>query len=142
MVDYQITLAYQLGQGRRDATQTFALDEVTCHPVRETGCAETFRCCMLDCLGTSNLDAVSVRAKVRQQQLVRCLPGAGTRFAQQPYEVDTVLLAMAMAALALATQISSIRKAGMKPLLLALILFVWLVVGGALINRWVFGWLS
>jgi uncharacterized integral membrane protein (TIGR00698 family) len=57
-------------------------------------------------------------------------------------EVDTVLLAMAMAALGLATHISSIRKAGIKPLLLALILFVWLVVGGALINRWVFGWLS
>lgn len=53
-------------------------------------------------------------------------------------EIDTILLAMAMAALGLATHISSIRKAGVKPLLLALILFVWLVVGGALINRWVF----
>lgn len=51
--------------------------------------------------------------------------------------IDTVLLAMAMAALGLATHISSIRKAGIKPLLLALILFVWLVVGGALINHWV-----
>lgn len=50
-------------------------------------------------------------------------------------EIDTILLAMAMAALGLATQISSIRKAGIKPLLLALILFIWLVVGGALINR-------
>ena len=49
---------------------------------------------------------------------------------------------MAMAALGLATQISCIRKAGIKPLLLALILFVWLVVGGALINRWVFGLLG
>ena len=53
-------------------------------------------------------------------------------------EVDTGLLAMAMAALGLATHISSIRKAGVKPLLLALTLFTWLVVGGALINRWVF----
>lgn len=53
-------------------------------------------------------------------------------------EIDTILLAMAMAALGLATHISSIRKAGVKPLLLALILFAWLVVGGALINRWVF----
>ncbi len=53
-------------------------------------------------------------------------------------EIDTVLLAMAMAALGLATHLSAIRKAGFKPLLLALILFVWLVVGGALINRWVF----
>lgn len=51
-------------------------------------------------------------------------------------ELDTILLAMAMAmaALGLATHISSIRKAGIKPLLLALILFVWLVVGGALIG--------
>ena len=53
-------------------------------------------------------------------------------------EIDTILLAMAMAALGLATHISSIRKAGIKPFLLALILLVWLVVGGALINRWVF----
>lgn len=51
--------------------------------------------------------------------------------------IDTALLAMAMAALGLATQISSIRKAGMKPLLLTSILFVWLIVGGALINHWV-----
>ena len=57
-------------------------------------------------------------------------------------EIDTILLAMAMAALGLATHISSIRKAGIKPLLLALILFVWLVVGGALINRWVFTFLG
>ncbi|OGT98094.1 MAG: hypothetical protein A2X80_03600 [Geobacteraceae bacterium GWB2_52_12] len=41
-----------------------------------------------------------------------------------------------MAALGLATHISSIRKAGMKPLMLASILFVWLIVGGALINHW------
>lgn len=51
--------------------------------------------------------------------------------------IDTALLAMAMAALGLATHLSAIRKAGFKPMLLALILFVWLVVGGALINRWV-----
>ena len=57
-------------------------------------------------------------------------------------EIDTFLLAMAMAALGLATHISSIRKAGIKPLLLALILFCWLVVGGALINRWVFALLG
>lgn len=50
--------------------------------------------------------------------------------------LDTALLAMAMAALGLATQLSSIRKAGIKPLLLALILFAWLVAGGAFINRW------
>ena len=52
-------------------------------------------------------------------------------------EIDTALLAMAMAALGLATHLGAIRKAGAKPLLLALILFGWLIVGGALINRWV-----
>ena len=52
-------------------------------------------------------------------------------------DIDTALLAMAMAALGLSTHLSAIRKAGFKPILLALILFVWLVVGGALINRWV-----
>jgi len=50
--------------------------------------------------------------------------------------LDTALLAMAMAALGLATHVSSLRKAGIKPLLLALILFGWLVVGGAFINHW------
>ncbi len=52
-------------------------------------------------------------------------------------DVDTALLAMAMAALGLSTHVSAIRKAGAKPLLLALILFGWLLVGGALINHWV-----
>jgi len=52
-------------------------------------------------------------------------------------ELDTALLAMAMAALGLTTHLSVIRKAGLKPLLLALMLFVWLVVGGAFINHWV-----
>lgn len=52
-------------------------------------------------------------------------------------DVDTGLLAMAMAALGLSTQVSAIRRAGFKPLLLAGGLFVWLVVGGAFINRWV-----
>jgi uncharacterized integral membrane protein (TIGR00698 family) len=50
--------------------------------------------------------------------------------------VDTVLLAMAMAALGLTTHVSAIRKAGVRPLLLGLVLAFWLVVGGALINRW------
>ncbi len=57
-------------------------------------------------------------------------------------EIDNIFLAMAMAALGLSTHISSIRKAGIQPLLLALILFVWLVLGGALINRWVFALLG
>ena len=49
---------------------------------------------------------------------------------------DTLLLATAMAALGVATHVGEIRKAGARPLLLALALFAWLVVGGALVNRW------
>lgn len=51
--------------------------------------------------------------------------------------LDTILLAMAMVALGLTTHISAIRQAGVKPLLLALILFIWLFVGGALINAFI-----
>jgi len=49
-------------------------------------------------------------------------------------DIDTLLLAMAMGALGLTTHVSSIRKAGLKPLLLAAILFGWLIMGGALVN--------
>lgn len=54
--------------------------------------------------------------------------------------VDTVLLAMAMAALGLTTQATALRTAGIKPILLALVAMIWLVLGGALINRLAF-WL-
>jgi uncharacterized integral membrane protein (TIGR00698 family) len=47
---------------------------------------------------------------------------------------DTVILAMAMAALGLTTQASAIKTAGMKPLALAAVLFAWLIFGGFLIN--------
>ncbi|CNE16309.1 YeiH family protein [Yersinia nurmii] len=56
--------------------------------------------------------------------------------------LDTILLAMAMAALGLTTHIGSIRQAGMKPLLLALMLFVWLIIGGGGINLLVQHWLG
>jgi uncharacterized integral membrane protein (TIGR00698 family) len=49
-------------------------------------------------------------------------------------DVDTFILAMAMAALGLTTHVSAIRSAGMKPLLLGGVLFVWLILGGGLIN--------
>jgi uncharacterized integral membrane protein (TIGR00698 family) len=49
-------------------------------------------------------------------------------------DIDTVLLAMAMAGLGLTTHISAIRRAGIKPLALAAVLFVWLVCGGFAIN--------
>ncbi|HEL4636755.1 TPA: YeiH family protein [Klebsiella pneumoniae] len=48
--------------------------------------------------------------------------------------LDTVLLAMAMAALGVTTHVSALKKAGAKPLLMALMLFVWLIVGGGVIN--------
>jgi uncharacterized integral membrane protein (TIGR00698 family) len=48
--------------------------------------------------------------------------------------IDTFLLSMAMAALGLTTHASAIRRAGVRPLLLAAALFGWLVIGGALIN--------
>ena len=49
-------------------------------------------------------------------------------------DLDTVLLAMAMAALGLRTHSRAIRDAGIKPLILAGTLFLFLVVGGYFIN--------
>jgi uncharacterized integral membrane protein (TIGR00698 family) len=49
-------------------------------------------------------------------------------------QIDGFLLAMAMAALGLRTQASAIRQAGAKPLLLASLLFAWLVLGGLAVN--------
>jgi len=48
--------------------------------------------------------------------------------------LDTFLLAMAMAALGLTTHIGALKKAGVRPLLMALVLFVWLIIGGGAIN--------
>ena len=47
---------------------------------------------------------------------------------------DDILLTMAMFALGLATHISAIKQAGIKPLILGAIMFLWLIVGGGLIN--------
>ncbi|GAB6864245.1 putative sulfate exporter family transporter [Bacteroides acidifaciens] len=44
--------------------------------------------------------------------------------------LDTFLLTMAMTALGTETSIDKFRKAGAKPFVLALLLFIWLVVGG------------
>ncbi|SQC91218.1 Uncharacterised protein [Cedecea neteri] len=41
---------------------------------------------------------------------------------------------LAMAALGLTTHVSALKKAGVRPLLMALVLFIWLIVGGAAIN--------
>jgi uncharacterized integral membrane protein (TIGR00698 family) len=56
-------------------------------------------------------------------------------------DLDTVLLAMAMAALGLTTHLSAIRKAGLKPLALAAILFLWLVAGGCVVNQALGAWM-
>ena len=48
--------------------------------------------------------------------------------------LDTALLAMAMAALGLTTHASALRQAGPRPMLLAALLFGWLLGGGMLIN--------
>lgn len=48
--------------------------------------------------------------------------------------LDNLLLAAAMGALGITTHFSAIRQAGAKPMLLASILFGWLIVGGGLIN--------
>lgn len=50
-------------------------------------------------------------------------------------DIDTVLLATAMAALGLRTHAGAIRQAGLRPLLLAAALFTFLVVGGYAVNR-------
>jgi uncharacterized integral membrane protein (TIGR00698 family) len=47
---------------------------------------------------------------------------------------DTVILAMAMAALGLTTHRSAIGQAGLKPIALGALLFAWLIVGGAVVN--------
>jgi uncharacterized integral membrane protein (TIGR00698 family) len=52
-------------------------------------------------------------------------------------QADTVLLAMAMAALGLRTHVGAVKQAGAKPILLASILFLFLMTGGYLINRFI-----
>ncbi len=52
--------------------------------------------------------------------------------------IDTLILAMAMAALGLRTHFSAFREAGPRPMLLAACLFLFLTVGGYFINRIVF----
>ena len=47
---------------------------------------------------------------------------------------DDVMMTTAMAALGLTSHVSAFRKAGIKPLLLAALMFGWLVIGGGMIN--------
>ncbi|RDZ26791.1 YeiH family protein [Lysobacter silvisoli] len=55
-------------------------------------------------------------------------------------QLDTAVLAMAMAALGLRTQLGAIRQAGARPLLLAALLFVLLTVGGYALNLAAMRW--
>jgi uncharacterized integral membrane protein (TIGR00698 family) len=55
-------------------------------------------------------------------------------FVSTAVDVDTGLLAMAMAALGATTHVSAVRTAGIKPLALAALLFIWLIFGGVAIN--------
>lgn len=52
-------------------------------------------------------------------------------------DLDTLLLATAMAALGLETRFSRLRALGPKPLLLAFVLFTWLTVGGYWLTHWI-----
>ena len=57
------------------------------------------------------------------------------RRAAKRADVDTLLLAMAMAALGLQTHASATREAGVRPLTLAGALFLFLTLGGYGVNR-------
>jgi uncharacterized integral membrane protein (TIGR00698 family) len=51
-------------------------------------------------------------------------------------QLDNLLLAVAMAALGLTTHVQAVRAAGVKPLLLAALLFAWLLGAGLLFTQW------
>jgi uncharacterized integral membrane protein (TIGR00698 family) len=59
------------------------------------------------------------------------LPAEGVAVA---VNIDTAILAMAMAALGLTTHRSAIGKAGLRPIALGAVLFAWLIVGGTVVN--------
>jgi uncharacterized integral membrane protein (TIGR00698 family) len=63
-------------------------------------------------------------------------------FINKAENVDTFILAMAMAALGVTTHVSAIRTAGIRPLALAALLFAWLVLGGFAINAGISALLS
>jgi len=67
--------------------------------------------------------------------LARSALPLSARFIDAARSIDLALLATAMAALGASTRVQAIRQAGTRPLALATLLFVWLVAGGALVNR-------
>lgn len=54
-------------------------------------------------------------------------------------EIDTFFLTLAMAALGIETNFSKVKQIGFKPLYLSLFLFIWLVGGGYVLSKLVFG---
>ena len=51
-------------------------------------------------------------------------------------QIDTFMLTMAMTALGMETNAEKFKQAGIKPILLALLMFVWLVVAGYFVTKW------
>ncbi len=49
-------------------------------------------------------------------------------------ELDSFLLVTAMAALGLTTHLGAIKQAGLKPLILGTLIYIWLIVGGFFLN--------
>ncbi len=60
------------------------------------------------------------------------LPGPARAWVDR---LDTFMLCAAMAGLGVATHVRTVRAAGARPLALALLLFVWLIAGGAMLNH-------
>lgn len=52
-------------------------------------------------------------------------------------DFDTFLLTMAMTALGAETSIDKFKKAGIKPFILASILYIWLIVGGYFLVKYI-----
>lgn len=55
--------------------------------------------------------------------------------------LDVFLLTMAMTALGAETSIEKFKRAGVKPFILAALLFVWLMVGGWMLAKYAAPWL-
>ncbi|WP_409500724.1 YeiH family protein [Mannheimia glucosida] len=57
-------------------------------------------------------------------------------------QISAILLMMAMAAMGVTTQLSTLKNAGLAPLFLGFLIFIWLVIGGFFVNyamQWLFG---
>ena len=52
-------------------------------------------------------------------------------------EIDTFLLTMAMTALGMGTRFAKFKGLGLAPLYTAGIMFLWLLIGGYFITKWV-----